>query len=839
MKSVPRFFIFGRLFAVLLAAGMAGSASAQAIGRTDPNKGPFPDSSIVNFQFLLDAPAGKHGFLTVDSAGHFAWPNGKRAKFWGVNISNRSVFISKDTIDTVVDTLARSGCNMVRFEALDSIGGLLDIDGSDSSRKIDKKKLDILDYWVWKLRERGIYYYLNLLDFRQFKPGDRIPAYDKIGRAAKPYAFFDARLIELQKEFAKQLLQHESPYTTLKYVDDPGLALMEVCNEHGLFFKTANLDTLAEPYGSDLRKQWNLWLKQHYENRENLGVSWNAFGAPGLMDSEDPANNSVQLPLFTPAGAPNVSAPNATMPDNPQGAPDPRRAPNRLRDGVRFLYDVQRSFFREMKSYLREIGLKIPVTGVVSNDMIPDVASAGAEMDFTSENYYADHPAFAGKDWEGTFFYSDSNPLRNSSTYQIAPWLAGLRWENKPVVVREWATVWPNRYRAVAIPEMAAYASMQDFDAVLLFGYQIAKDPETLSDFDHQADPPVWGLFAMGALTYLRGDVRPSPYSATILYTPDTLFKWPNILGNIQRLSWFVRLNSSVEQNPMVASSMVLASRSIPTLFDNSRGSLAGRGSTPRLAKSPIGLTVSADDGDKLPLLLDQYGQAGAQVNGSMLGTGVLVDSLHQIVRRTLEGTLAVTTPRTTAYCGELPVGKWAEAGPWSLITPTGVGALMAVSLDGRPLAHSTKYLVKMVSRAENTDQQTDFAPQGAPGKLLIKKWGKPPIITFGRSCDVPMRLKRNGQDLLSLAMIDGTWELKVDGKSATLVCDTPGIHGTLFGKQVVTTDAPTVVPALAPPPAKPVYRPVIYRRPAPKARRIVHRPVRSARRHRRRQADD
>src|SRR5262249_8487149 len=136
----------------------------------------------------------------VDKQGRFAWPDGKRAKFWGVNISNRSVFVGKETIDRVVETLARAGTNMVRFEALDSLGGLLDIPDNDSSREIDRRKLAILDYWIATLRERGIYYYLDLLDFRTFKEGDEVPENDRIGRAAKPYAFFDRRLIGLQKE---------------------------------------------------------------------------------------------------------------------------------------------------------------------------------------------------------------------------------------------------------------------------------------------------------------------------------------------------------------------------------------------------------------------------------------------------------------------------------------------------------------------------------------------------------------------------------------------------------------------------------------------------------------
>src|SRR5207302_1872534 len=117
-------------------------------------------------------------------------------------------------------------------------------------------------------------------------------------------------------------------------------------------------------------------------------------------DGEDPAANSVALPDFT--------TPPSSAQQNQDNA-DVRRAPGRLRDGVRFLYEVQRAYLREMKEYLHGLGVKVPITGVVSNEMVPDVASAAAEMDFTSENYYADHPAFAGKDWEGSFFLNDTN----------------------------------------------------------------------------------------------------------------------------------------------------------------------------------------------------------------------------------------------------------------------------------------------------------------------------------------------------------------------------------------------------------------------------------------------
>lgn len=782
ISSLPFLVRLCLCLGVLVVQLLACRAWAEGVARTDPNAALFPDSSIVDFSRLLDSPAGKHGFLQAAPNGKFAWPNGKRAKFWGVNISNKSIWTTKPTIDHVVDVLARAGANMVRFEAMDSFGALLDVEGSDSTRKLDKQKMAQLDYWVAKLRARGIYYYFDLLDFRQFKAGDGVPEYEALGRAAKPYAIFDRRLIDLQKEFARELLTHKNPFTGLKYVDDPGLALVEICNEHGLFFKAESLDSLVEPYGAQFRQLWNRWLVQQYGSRDGLRAAWGKIGELDVLQaSEDPGSYTVSLPLFTAAPPPD--------PGSAQAVVDVRRAPARLRDGVRFLYETQRAYFREMKAALRDMGLKVPITGVVSNEMAPDVASVAAECDFTSENYYADHPAFAGKEWQGQYFFNDANPLRSSSPYQIAPWLAALRWENKPVVVREWATVWPNRYRAIGIPETAAYASLQDFDAVLLFGYQIARDPALLSDFDHQCDPVVWGLFGLGAQMFLRGDVAPAAYALDLEYTPDLLFRWPSGLTNLHRAAWFVRLNSrmasakSAASRPKPRSGRMLASRAKRQVPGPSRPS----------AENPLRIVVAASDSNSLGGVLDRFGALGAPVSRKMLESGLIGASNGQVVRFQNSGMLGVETPRAIALCGELPTNRALNVGSFTLISPTPIGALMAVSLDGKPLDRSRNYVVKMVSRAENTDQLLSPAAQGAPGKYVLKNWGKAPVRTFGRP-GRPMILKHNGKPILSLALEEGSWELLVKDGRGTLVCDTSGIRGTLIGRAITTTQSVAIV---------------------------------------------
>ena len=76
---------------------------------------------------------------------------------------------------------------------------------------------------------------MNLLDYRTFKEGDGVANAAQLGRAAKPYAIFDPRLIELQKEYARRLLTTTNPYTHLPAVKDPAVALVELVNVMKLF----------------------------------------------------------------------------------------------------------------------------------------------------------------------------------------------------------------------------------------------------------------------------------------------------------------------------------------------------------------------------------------------------------------------------------------------------------------------------------------------------------------------------------------------------------------------------------------------------------------------------
>ncbi|MCP5116468.1 MAG: hypothetical protein GY953_37035, partial [bacterium] len=172
--------------------------------------------SPVDVSFLLDAPAGRDGFITVND-GHLVTPGGERFRIWGVNLSMQGNTPDKDLAPVYADFLARHGVNCVRVHHFDwpTPRGIIDA-SRDASRHFDADKLDRFDFFFAELKKRGIYVNLNLNVGRKFKAGDGVKDADKLGYA-KALTYFDSRLIEIQKEYARMLLTHRNPYTGAEY----------------------------------------------------------------------------------------------------------------------------------------------------------------------------------------------------------------------------------------------------------------------------------------------------------------------------------------------------------------------------------------------------------------------------------------------------------------------------------------------------------------------------------------------------------------------------------------------------------------------------------------------
>lgn len=514
----------------------AASVASAAVEKTpllDPNLTPYPRSALHSFADLVDAPAGKYGFLTTKGE-HFYWPNGRRARFWGINVANTSLQESDADIDAMVENFRIAGFNLVRLHHFDERGGIIDLNRNDS-RHFDEARLKKLDYWIFKARQAGLYVYLDLLDYRRFKEGDGVENAEGIGRAARPYAVFDPRLIELQKEYAFKLLkEHINPYTGLAYADDPAIVMLEVCDESGLFMRRQVWRTMPEPYNTRFRKMWNDWLKARYQTTARLASTWTgAKGKSELTAGESLENGTIELPAMVWDAK--------LVPANQQVfAQIARRS-----DGARFAYEIHRRFFRDIKGYLRSIGVKIPISSTGRFEDLADLKSIGEELDFIGTNFYYDHPYWPSTKpaWQPPSYFHNHNPMNDIDDHSMAAAVSLARVRGRPLVVREWNYCWPNRNRAGGIIEAASYAALHDLDAMILFVYE-TRPTARVSYFNVRSDPSRWGLCGVGARIFLKYLVEPSRHTIVVPYNEVDVFTYERYHQPFYALGWAARMEN-------------------------------------------------------------------------------------------------------------------------------------------------------------------------------------------------------------------------------------------------------------------------------------------------------
>lgn len=452
------------------------------------------EPSAADMSFLLDAPAGKHGFMKVKD-GHFYFADGTRVRFWGTNIYAPSTFPSKQDAELMASRLAKMGCNLVRIHHLDAFWSnpnIFDKNFNDTLH-LSAEALAKMDYLIYQLKQKGIYIFMDLLVDREFKEGDGVADYKNVERGAKISGFYDPKIIELQKIYASQLLTHKNPYTGLRYVDDPAIVSAKILNE-GMLFYIGTQFGLSKYYVDELDQLFNEWLIKKYGGRGGLERAWtDRYGRTDLTTDEDPRKYNVKR---------------AETPLKYQRGGGEKREPFRLADTLRFYEDTQAAYYKDMESYLKAIGLKVPVSG--SNHWVNVAADvkSNAVLDYIDRHRYFDHPQFG----YGTQVVFENQPMVLNPADGLPNNFAFYRVAGKPFVVSEWNNSFPNEYRVEGPLMMAAYANLQDFDGVLQFSFNHAGWLAPMEDnFDISAWPNMVSQWPAAAMLFYRGDVKAAP----------------------------------------------------------------------------------------------------------------------------------------------------------------------------------------------------------------------------------------------------------------------------------------------------------------------------------------
>lgn len=504
-----------------------------------------PNTGILDFSHLLDAPAGKHGFVQVKD-GHLAFEDGKRVRFLGFNIAARSNTPDHATAEKLAARFASLGVNVIRLHAADAPIGdeprswsscreapLLDYE-KGTSRLFNPEGLDRFDYLIAQLKARGIYLHIDLIVARPFLEGDGLDYPGSVPSCMKRYPMYNPRLIELQKEYTRELLCHVNPYTGLALKDDPAVMTVQINNEESAIKGNSGSDQgeNMRPYREEVGRRFGDFLLRKYGSREALREAWTLEGICSLGDDEDPAAGTVR----------GIEGGFYQSVGEPMGSWDAAEGPARYADWMEFGIRQNRSFYQEYMDYLRSLGVKVPI---VTSNLVAGAADAcgHAGGDVIENNSYFNHPIFPVQNETymvaGPAEYVSTNPLTMQlGIGSMATTLLSLASvaivEGKPFMLSEWNEYGEHPFHSTAFMHTVAYACLNDWDGLILYNFHTSEKPddqpadEIWNIFDAYNDPAVicqWGYLTS---VFLRGIISPARSRVDVVYTQNDLTVLPN-----------------------------------------------------------------------------------------------------------------------------------------------------------------------------------------------------------------------------------------------------------------------------------------------------------------------
>jgi hypothetical protein len=669
-------------FAAAIALPALGAAPARA---QDIPLQPFPVNheqrvdSAADARFLLDGPAGKHGFIQARD-GHLYRGDGQRFKCWGVNLTGFStgsaLLLPHEEAREMAAELARLGVNCVRMHFLDlpktqsqkpagDLGpdpvpvkqmpaGLI-ADG-DNSRALDPGQLDLLDFLFAELKKNGIYVDFNLNVGRTYRSGDGVPDYDLIGNA-KAYTYFGPELVALQKEYARQLLGHTNPYTKLRYADDPAVAIVEVVNENSLLeFWMRNWLRGERVKGG---KNYQLDMTPHYQAL--LVGMYNDWLAKNRS-----AGDLAKLRSLAGVGA------GEKIPFMRRG--DHVEAPRlRLDAELAFLTQVEIDFHAEMKRFLKdEVGVKSPITPMADHTYFianQPLMRTAMKSDILDAHVYWQHPAIYGH---------RDDPMVNSPELSIIQKLARSATLGKPFTVSEVNHPYPSDYGSEMIPILASYAALQDWDGIFFYTYESKLHgkwtPMVTGEFDIALDPVKMAQMPAGAMLFLRGDVSAAKKVLTRSYSTDQVSE----ASRLPRADMPYYTPGFDVKIPLVHGSRVSCLDCKPTL------------PAPLPEANPI---------------VSDTGELSWRTDGGK------------------NGLVSIDTPRSQALVGFVSANTKVQTRNLSADIKNQFAAITLSSLDGKPLNLSNRMLLTTTGKVENTGQKWNDR------RAMLSNWGSAPTV--------------------------------------------------------------------------------------------------------------
>ncbi len=658
-------------------------------------------ASAIDLRFINEKFAGENGAIQAKGEQFIHSKSGQPVRFWAVNTSPRDM--ADGDLGVCARMLAKHGVNLVRLH-----GSVFDDKTGALKPDEVRRRQDI----VAAMRTEGIYSLLSIY-FPLWLTPENGPGWQAGYDGRKhPFAllYFEPEFQKLYQSWWRELLTRPGP-SGKSLIDDPAVMALELVNEDSLFFWTFNYDTVPEPQMRKLEQRFGDWAKKKHGTLEKALVAWKQ-----QVHARDDAKSGrlgfrSLYELVT------------------------RKSP-RDQDTAAFLMETQRAFYDDTVQFLRGLGYKGMITAsnwITAND---DVLGPLEKYSYMPGDFI-DHHGYFGSNHQGNeagwsiregHTYSDVSALRFDAEEPEKPKqfrhpAMDPMYNRKPSTISE--TTWnrPNRYRGEAPLFYAVYGALQDTDAIMHFtldgGAWSVKPRFFMQPWTLMAPTQV-GQFPAAALIYRNSLVKTGDLMADLLMKLDDALA---LKGSrlIQQANLDVLRKSDVMKGVTEASDTGLD----PLIH------LVGR------TNVRIDERGGAADVKDLAAFIDRENRT-------------VLSSTGEVKLDYGKGLLYINAPAAQGISGHLKLAGAVVLRDITFDSALELGHVVAVSLDGRPLATSGKILVQAMTEEKPANFTTEPVGEGVK---RITNIGQDPWLF--REIQGTLKFKRADATQLKVTALD------------------------------------------------------------------------------------
>ena len=713
-------------------------------------------------------PAGNSGFIHIGDDGHF-YSGNERVRFFGAQIPPSLMGRSAEVLGKRLSTY---GFNLCRSETGDILPW-------------KSQAVEIRDGFFTAMMKNGIYHHLILRNgghllwaaHNDLRLRNYFDLEDKHIRGTERGGWYpnhpvmllvylmEPSIVRAERKTWRLLLEHVNPFTQTAYKDETGILCFELINESYLLgaweMGMLGLGVFPEYYEGYFQEIWNRYLVEVIQKELNrkdaknakknifplpretakeklslkrteksqissenqirglLEARWDDGTGVGLLEDEDPVKGTVKR-----------------LPERPQRDKGNKFSRTRTLDLMAFYAFLQRRYFDESRKYLREIGCKVPVAASNWSQLTLPGLETLDTMDMVDTHIYFDLPTPETKQGR----YRNHNMfetygLRNNESILASNALLG-----KPLSVSETGWSYPNEHQCQFLPDLGSYASLQDWDSLILFihaakpGDGIANNSVPALFFEN--NPLIMTQAFFASRVFRAGLISGAEETLICSYDQKAIREtymdsltghgvWPAApypLGNLMGANRDGSLPFEIALKHKVRKRFVEGDFSI--CLESKKGNKEIK---PKLSDRDLRELM---DLGKVDSIQSDTGQIISDKKRQLL----LVNApCYKSITGKLEGTIELGSK---SVCVDMKEPRYAS--------------ISLLALDENPVSESGRLLLSTVARVRNTGMKWDEE------KHYVKEWGKGPVLCENVPARVSIKVDPRDEGFTAWALDGG-----------------------------------------------------------------------------------